>query len=158
MGAVWSKRMVRVRIYSGYKQLRSFLVRKTRVATHDDPAKLVVSAFGQLHWLVLPLPLAVAGVALHWGGLGVSWPVYSIAAFAAYATASLSFTRYHELAYMRRGLAWAHPLCGCLRMQFTLEALAQALMGKQTEWRGRAHVVVPGEPRPSSATAKGDSA
>jgi hypothetical protein len=143
VGVVWTKRMVWFRIYRGYAQLRRFLVRKMRIFSDDNVVELLTAAGGQLLRLVAPLPLAVAGLATQAAaGPSLPWTVYYTAALAAYVTASLSFTRCGEVAYMRPGVAWAHPLGGCLRTLFTLEAVWQALLARPMEWRGRLHANV----------------
>ncbi|MBX7258611.1 MAG: glycosyltransferase family 2 protein [Candidatus Hydrogenedentes bacterium] len=142
MGVAWTRDMVRFRIYRGYAQLRDFLTRKTRIHCDDRIDRFLNSMAGMLLRHVLPLPLGIAGLlqADTVGMLHFEWAVYTGAAFAAYCTLAWSFARHEEVAHMRKGLQWAHPLGGVLRIWFTARGMLQALRGKEMDWRGRKHI------------------
>lgn len=142
MGLAWTRDMVRFRIYRGYAQLRDFLTRKTRIHCDDRIDRFLDSMAGMLLRHVLPLPLGVAGLlqADTAGALHTAWAIYTGAALAAYCTLAWSFARHDEVAYMRKGLQWAHPLGGALRIWFTARGMLQALQGKEMDWRGRKHI------------------
>ncbi len=142
MGVAWTHELIRFRIYRGYTQLRDFLTRKTRIFCDDRLDRFLVSIAGMLIRHVLPLPLGIAAMtqADSPGALHIAWAVYTSAALAAYCTLSWSFARHAEVAHMRPGLQWAHPLGGLLRVWFTMRAMAQALRRRDMDWRGRRHI------------------
>lgn len=139
VGVCWTRNMMRVRIYRGYKQLRQFMVRKIRMQVEDK----LVWVFNRGVYILLseifPLPLAVAGVASQFvrGEFSISMSLYALGALASYLTMVASSEKIRIISYMRPGLEWFHPLGGLLRSYFNLIAGAQLLFGKRMEWRGR---------------------
>lgn len=139
MGVCWTRHMIRVRVYRGYKQLRRFMVRKIRMQAQDRVMRLTNRIVYTLIQDILPLPLFVAACArqVYYGAFSLSMTVYAAAALLAYLSNVGSFHKYREIAYMRPGIEWFHPIGGLLRIYFYVAAALQVLGRKRMEWRGR---------------------
>lgn len=142
IGVVWTRDLMRVRLYRGYSQLKRFLVRKLRVQIDDMPGRLLTRSVYVLLQDVLPMPLAVYAAAIQWaaGSFQVGLTLFALGALASYLTNVLSFDQYRQVARMRRGIEWLHPLGGVLRLWFFASAVGQILTGQAMDWRGRRFV------------------
>lgn len=139
MGVCWTNRLIRVRIYRGYHQLRKFIVRKIRTQIEDRPLRLLHRGVYVLIQDVLPLPIAAyaAAVQLARGDFDLWLTLLAFAALGSYLTNVWSFEKLRRIAWFRRGLEWFHPLTGLLRLSFFAEAAAKIVSGKKMHWRGR---------------------
>jgi hypothetical protein len=139
MGVCWTNAMIRVRIYRGYRQLRQFMTRKIRMQAQDRIWRMASRGVYILIQDVLPLPLfAMACVRqVATGAFSITMSIYAAAALLAYLTNVGSFDKFRQIAYMRPGLEWFHPIGGLLRIYFHAIAAFQVLTRKGMEWRGR---------------------
>ncbi|MBI5091974.1 MAG: glycosyltransferase [Candidatus Hydrogenedentes bacterium] len=139
IGVGWTSSMLRVRLYRGYAQLRSFLVRKTRVAVDDSLLSLASRAL--YCWLLFVLPIVLGTSTLIYEA--VNWSVtplmacYTLAALGVYVDVARAMRQASAVSRMRPGLPWIHPLGGLLRFWLTVVAMGQVLAKKRMDWRGR---------------------
>ena len=138
VGVAAVDRKVRVRIYNGYRAMRDAFVRKARIVAGDNSLVLQMRTAYTLLQEVLPLPLTVfAAVTLASSGWNASWAAIFLAGAWAYGTYCIASKEFRRVAYMRRGLEWCHPVSGCIRARFMIEAWWQCLCGSPMHWRGR---------------------
>ena len=138
VGVAVVDRKVRVRIYNGYRAMREAFVRKARIISGDNVFVLQLRTAYVLLQEVLPLPLTLfAGITLARSGWNPSWVAILLAGAWAYGTYGIAARDFRRVASMRRGLEWCHPLAGCIRASFMIEAWWRCLRGSPMHWRGR---------------------
>ncbi|MCC6697893.1 MAG: glycosyltransferase [Candidatus Hydrogenedentes bacterium] len=149
VGVAVVDRKVRVRIYNGYHAMRDAFVRKARIVAGDNSLVLQMRTAYTLLQEVLPMPVAVfAAVTLASSGWNASWAAILLAGAWAYGTYSIAAKEFRRVARMRRGLEWCHPVAGCIRARFMIEAWWQCLRRSPMHWRGRPVSVDANTPEP----------
>jgi hypothetical protein len=71
------------------------------------------------------------------GDFSLSFSFFAASALAAYVTEAMRVQCGREVARMRRGLEWFHPIACLLRAGLMTIAAAQSARGTTMEWRGR---------------------
>ncbi|MCC6489926.1 MAG: glycosyltransferase [Candidatus Hydrogenedentes bacterium] len=138
VGAAVVDRKVRVRIYNGYRAMRDAFVRKARIVAGDNSLVIQMRIAYTLLQEVLPMPVAIfAAATLLSSGWNASWAAILLAGAWAYGTYGIAAKEFRRVAHMRRGLEWCHPVSGCIRASFMIEAWWQCVRGSPMHWRGR---------------------
>lgn len=139
MGIFRTRDLVRVRLYRGLRELRQIYVRKLRMYNSDRVSGLFSHIGFQLLQGVLPAAIFPACVAMQAaaGSISLSFSFFAVSALAAYVTEAMRVRCGREVARMRRGLEWLHPLACLFRAGLMSIAAAQSLRGATMEWRGR---------------------
>ena len=130
---------LRCRQYRGFVDAMRNLVRKQRVSCNDSYANFLSTALHAAVQSILPLPLAIACIAVQVsrGDFSLSMTALAVSAFALYAQGARTFALARSVATLHAGAALLHPVCGVLRCWLTLVAVIRKASGKSISWQGR---------------------
>jgi hypothetical protein len=95
---------------------------------------------------ILPLPLAIAGLALQilTPGWNLALTAMSVLALSGYLAGVSTPRSCLRVCLCRRWVVWLYPLGSALWAWFVLLALTEAVRGQAISWRGRTiHAPVP---------------
>lgn len=139
VGVAWTTDLLHMRFYRGWRQLREFCVRKIRLMG-GDRLLCPVSTLGLLAFpLLMPLPLALAGIVhqvlAH--EFSIAFTLYSLGGLLAYHEMVRAHLEAREMSTARTWTAWLHPLGGLLRTWICIEAMSRSILKTEMDWRGR---------------------
>lgn len=138
VGMAWTRDLLRVRIYRGYREVRDILVRKHRVNADDDAWHLI--AYGTYWYIQFLAPIALfLWDAVRLAQHGFSWllTIQTLLAFAVYFDTVRDFQTARLTCEMRPFIPWLHPVTGLFRIWLEWIAIFQIVTGKKMSWRGR---------------------
>jgi hypothetical protein len=125
--------------YCGFRETMRNLVRKQRIACHDRYGSYVSTILHALAQSILPLPLALACIAVQIAGgrFSVALTMITVAAFGLYVQGVWSFSVWRAISRIHSISPFLHPVCGILRVWLTSVAMVGKASGRGLEWRGR---------------------
>jgi len=125
--------------YYGLRETMRNLVRKQRIACHDRYGAYVSTMLYALVQLILPLPLALACIAVQIAGgrFSVALTMLAASAFGLYVQGVRSFSVARAISRIHSISPFLHPVCGILRVWLTSVAMLRKASGRGLEWRGR---------------------
>jgi hypothetical protein len=139
VGVAWTTDLLHMRFYRGWRQLREFSVRKIRLMGGDRLLYPVSTLSLLVFPTLMPFPLALTGI-MHQvlaHEFSIAFTLYSLGGLIVYHEMARAYREAQEMSGARSWTAWLHPLAGLLRTWICAEAIAQAILKREMQWRGR---------------------
>jgi cellulose synthase/poly-beta-1,6-N-acetylglucosamine synthase-like glycosyltransferase len=139
MGFGWAGDQLRCHQYHSYRDMMSSVVRKQRIAFKDNLWAFLCTVQYLIIRSVLPLPLAVGGVAVQLWRQDFSFAMtaFSVMAFVMYIQGVLGYAVGRRFCRIHGAAPYLHPVAGALRAWICVLGMRQKLAGKPVDWRGR---------------------
>ena len=139
MGVAWTRELVRVRLYRGYRQTMDTSIRKNRINCDDRLRAFFERCTYWVSQYVVPLPVACYSLYLQWNylGFGLVPSLFTLFAFSAYYCACRELDAARIIAPAPGYIPWLSPVTGLLKLWMELRAIGQIMLRKKMDWRGR---------------------
>jgi hypothetical protein len=148
-GVVIASRLLSLRRYQGFKDMRRRVVRLLRLAADDRTGNLIGGMLLGISGSLLPIPVALwAGSrALSGGRPQLAWIALGASALATYLIGTQTVLLARKICLFRSWVAWIYPAGTALSFWFQVMAIAQKVRGTAILWRGRALSAITPVPR-----------
>lgn len=139
VGLAWTRDLMRVRFYRGYRQVKTNTLRKTRIF-FGDQIQLPLSMMGmRLSTTLMALPMIASGIVpqIVAGRFDLLLTLIAAAGIVLYIDEANEYKGVEQIAEFHPLVPWLHPVSGALRVWFALSLAGQILLRKPMQWRGR---------------------
>jgi hypothetical protein len=139
LGIGLASEQLRCRQYRSFGEAVRSTIRKQRINLEDRVANFVAAIESHLIQRVLPLPLAVAGVAMQLarGEFRIGLTVFCASALAVYIQSILSLSQGRVICRMRPWTPHLSPMLGLMRVGICVCAIGGIVAKRPLDWRGR---------------------